>query len=457
MDFDVIVLGAGIVGVSAALHLRDRGRRVALVDRGAPGDGTSFGNAGLIERSSVAPYAFARSPLALLRYAANRSTELYWDRAALPSFAPWLARFWWESSPRRHAAAARDMLPLIERSVAEHDALIARAGAGELVRACGWIEAYRTPARLEHATRDALLDASRHGLRVTALDAAALAAQEPALGPGFCGALHWLDPKSVVDPGALVKAYARLFARDGGTLLEGDAATLEAGDGGWRVCTAEGVAAARDVVVALGPWSDTVFAKLGYRLPLREKRGYHMHYAPPDGAPLSAPVVDRDDVRRADRRERRAVSRGAVSLSRRARTCRRCRETRTPANRSDDSRQSARVTRATARSRCPSFRSDDFLHSPPSIFFACRIGKPPVIDNRVIQRRLLPPSPNHCTLNEQCLAIFTTNVVNADRRGPLNARLIETRTTASSPIGQIGQSTRAALLKQPTLTRGETS
>ncbi|KGS22702.1 putative lipo domain protein [Burkholderia pseudomallei MSHR5569] len=68
--------------------------------------------------------------------------------------------------------------------------------------------------------------------------------------------------------------------------------------------------------------------------------------------------------------------------------------------------------------------------------------------------RLLPPSPNHCTLNEQCLAIFTTNVVNADRRGPLNARLIETRTTASSPIGQ---STRAALLKQPTLTRGETS
>ncbi|QBP47559.1 NAD(P)/FAD-dependent oxidoreductase [Burkholderia pseudomallei] len=292
MDFDVIVLGAGIVGVSAALHLRDRGRRVALVDRGAPGDGTSFGNAGLIERSSVAPYAFARSPLALLRYAANRSTELYWDRAALPSFAPWLARFWWESSPRRHAAAARDMLPLIERSVAEHDALIARAGAGELVRACGWIEAYRTPARLEHATRDALLDASRHGLRVTALDAAALAAQEPALGPGFCGALHWLDPKSVVDPGALVKAYARLFARDGGTLLEDDAATLEAGDGGWRVRTAEGVAAARDVVVALGPWSDTVFAKLGYRLPLREKRGYHMHYAPPDGAPLSAPVVD---------------------------------------------------------------------------------------------------------------------------------------------------------------------
>ncbi|MGG1949488.1 FAD-dependent oxidoreductase, partial [Trinickia sp. NRRL B-1857] len=47
MDFDVIVLGAGIVGVSCAIHLQDRSRRVALLDRGAPGDGTSFGNAGL--------------------------------------------------------------------------------------------------------------------------------------------------------------------------------------------------------------------------------------------------------------------------------------------------------------------------------------------------------------------------------------------------------------------------
>ena len=58
---DVVVLGAGIVGVSAALHLQERGRDVALVER-APkaGMGTSYGNAGLIERSSIYPYAFPR-------------------------------------------------------------------------------------------------------------------------------------------------------------------------------------------------------------------------------------------------------------------------------------------------------------------------------------------------------------------------------------------------------------
>jgi glycine/D-amino acid oxidase-like deaminating enzyme len=98
--------GAGIVGVSAALHLQDRGRKVALVDRAAPGEGTSFGNAGLIERSSIEPYPFPRSPFTLMRYALNRSTDLYWHSASLPAFAPWLARFWWNrrrcaTRPRR--------------------------------------------------------------------------------------------------------------------------------------------------------------------------------------------------------------------------------------------------------------------------------------------------------------------------------------------------------------------
>jgi D-amino-acid dehydrogenase len=140
MDFDVIVLGAGMVGVSSALHLQDRGRRVALVDRRGPGEETSFGNAGLIESSSVVPYAFPRHPATLLRYLRNQSTDLYWDYKALPTFASWLARFWWESSPSRLEAAARDMFPLIRRSVVEHDALIARAGLASLVHHGGWLE-----------------------------------------------------------------------------------------------------------------------------------------------------------------------------------------------------------------------------------------------------------------------------------------------------------------------------
>ena len=291
MDFDVIVLGAGIVGVSSALHLQDRGRRVALVDRRGPGEETSFGNAGLIERSSVVPYAFPRKLGTLLRYARNHSTDLYWDYKALPSFATWLARFWWESSPERLAAAARDMLPLIRQSVIEHDALIARAGIGELVRDSGWIEAFRSREAFESEAPVLEAVAREHGLRMAPLDAAALRAKEPAIGEGFYGGLHWEDPKSVQNPGALTQGYARLFVAEGGTLLRGDAASLCEGDHAWTLDTNEGRISAKEIVVALGPWSDTVFAPLGYRIPLRAKRGYHMHYQPARTM-LSMPVVD---------------------------------------------------------------------------------------------------------------------------------------------------------------------
>lgn len=291
MDFDVIVLGAGIVGVSSALHLQDRGRRVALVDRRGPGEETSFGNAGLIERSSIVPYAFPRRLGTLLRYARNQSTDLYWDYKAIPSYASWLARFWWESSPERLAGAARDMLPLIRQSVVEHDALIARAGLADLVHDGGWIEAFRTQAEFEQEAQAGETAARENGLRMAPLDGAALRAREPGIGEGFCGALHWQDPKSVANPGALTKGYARLFEAGGGTLLTGDAATLRAEGDAWTVQTAAGRISAKEVVVALGPWSDTVFAPLGYRIPLRAKRGYHMHYEPARQM-LSVPVVD---------------------------------------------------------------------------------------------------------------------------------------------------------------------
>lgn len=291
MDFDVIVLGAGIVGVSSALHLQDRGLRVALVDRRGPGEETSYGNAGLIERSSVVPYAFPRRLGTLLRYARNRSVDLYWDYKALPAYAGWLARFWWESAPERLAAAARDMLPLVAASVDEHDALLARAGAQPLVHDGGWIEAFRSPAWFDAEAHAQQRIASEHGLRMTVLDANALRMKEPSISGAFCGALHWQDPKAVSNPGGLTKAYAQLFERGGGTFAHGDATTLKQEGDVWSVETVHGRMAARSAVIALGPWSDQVFAPLGYRIPLRAKRGYHMHYRPTRGT-LTVPVCD---------------------------------------------------------------------------------------------------------------------------------------------------------------------
>ena len=57
MGRSILVLGAGMVGTCTALHLQQRGYEVVLVDRRAPGLETSLGNAGLIQREAVEPYA----------------------------------------------------------------------------------------------------------------------------------------------------------------------------------------------------------------------------------------------------------------------------------------------------------------------------------------------------------------------------------------------------------------
>ena len=144
---DVLVLGAGMVGVGAALHLQQRGRDVILVDRHElAGEETSFGNAGLIECASVFPYMFPRDFGQLLQYAMNRAPQVRYRLSDLPAFLPWLLRYFLASSPERALHSAMAELPLIRRSLIEHEALIAEAGVPELLRRTGWIKLFRSDA-----------------------------------------------------------------------------------------------------------------------------------------------------------------------------------------------------------------------------------------------------------------------------------------------------------------------
>ena len=291
---DVLVLGAGMVGVAAALHLQKRGRDVILLDRhDRAGEETSYGNAGLIECASVFPYMFPREFAQILRYALNRAPQVRYSVSDLPAFLPWLSRYFLASSPQRALRSAMAELPLIRRSLIEHEALIAEAGVPELLRRSGWIKLFRREATLAGAVRE-MERARAYGVNGEVLDAEAIAAREPNLTGEFAGALYWPTPGFVPDPGGLAKAYAELFQRRGGRFLTGDARTLEQDDGRWRVKGEDGAVRAREAVVALGPWSDLVFGPLGYSIPLAVKRGYHLHLAPRGNAVLNHPVLDSD-------------------------------------------------------------------------------------------------------------------------------------------------------------------
>ncbi|MEZ5786098.1 MAG: FAD-dependent oxidoreductase [Xanthobacteraceae bacterium] len=291
---DVVVLGAGIVGVSVALHLARRKLAVALVDREAPGHGTSFGNAGIIEGSTVFPPPFPRDIPTLARVATWQAPEANYHLTFLPRIAPWLLAYRACSSPERLLQTAKLMRPLFSRAVAEHEALIAEAGAEQLLRKTGWLKLYRSEESFA-ATMVERRAAEDFGISFRLLDVDGARALEPALAPIFRRAVFWDHVASVSDPLALTRAYVERFVALGGRVVTGDALTLRRGPQTCRVETAEGRVEAGHAVIALGPWTNDLLTNFGLRLPLAVKRGYHRHFATRGDATLARPVLDADN------------------------------------------------------------------------------------------------------------------------------------------------------------------
>jgi len=293
MSIDTLVLGGGIVGTSIALHLQKRGRSVVLADRRAPGEETSFGNAGLVERSSLHPVAFPRNISTLLKVATGRYPGANFHWSALPALAPWLFAYWRASAPARLEETARLMHQAMAATIDEHRALAREADAEGYFREGGWLKVYRSDEGLEGERQEFAL-AREFGLTAQELSQAEALALEPHLQPVFRHGVFWSDPRSVSNPGAVTKAYAGAFERGGGTVTIADARTLAQTGKGWRITGPNGAIEARSAVIALGAWSLDVLAPLGYRLPLIAKRGYHMHYSSRGNATLTRPVLDEE-------------------------------------------------------------------------------------------------------------------------------------------------------------------
>ncbi|MCP3441123.1 FAD-dependent oxidoreductase [Bradyrhizobium sp. CCGUVB14] len=287
---NAIILGGGMVGVSTALHLKRRGWSVTLVDRKEPGQETSYGNTGIIQSEAVRPYPMPRDPASLAKIATGRSNDVRYRLASLPQHVEPILRYWWNSAPKRHRELSVAWARLIAYAAPEHDILIREAHADNLVRRAGYRLLYRHPKAFEVAIAAAEENRRDFGTQFRVLTGSELAKTEPLSRDDLPGAIHWLEPWTVSDPGGLVSAYARLFERSGGRILSGDARTLKRTSAGWSVDTDEGRIDAASVVVALGPWSPDLLQPFGYRIPLVRKRGYHMHYQ--GSTSLDLPLID---------------------------------------------------------------------------------------------------------------------------------------------------------------------
>jgi D-amino-acid dehydrogenase len=287
---DAMVLGAGIVGTSIALHLARRGLSVALVDRRGVGEETSYGNTGVIG-STVYPAAFPRRLARLARIALKRAPEANYHLRALPRVLRWLLAFRAASTEGRLEETAHLMRPLLSRAVAEHEVLLGESGATRYLRKNGFLTLYRSDRALATLWKELAL-AVELDVGITFHDVEHARELEPSLAPVFQAAVHWSDVASLTNPLAVTQAYAARLGALGGIVLTGDARSLHRAAGHWRLATPEGPVDADVAVVALGPWSPDVLGPRGIHLPLAVKRGYHRHFAAHGNEMLTRPVVD---------------------------------------------------------------------------------------------------------------------------------------------------------------------
>lgn len=283
-----------MVGIGAALALRNRGLSVTLVDRRDPGEETSFGNAGIIQGEASEPYPMPRSPNELWKIARRTGNDVHWDLGGAARSLLTLARYWHHSAPSRHQRISSVYARLIERATRDHDMLIAPSNAERLIRRTGFRELHRDMRSFENAQVHATRMKRCFGRQVEIEDVVSLRRAVPALKGNVAGALWWQDAWSCKDPAGLVQTYADLLRQRGGTIRRDEIEGLEAlpvGQG-WRVLrVGDRPIEARHVVVALGAWSPTFLRPLGYRIAMVRKRGYHRHYHQPEIG-LDQPLVD---------------------------------------------------------------------------------------------------------------------------------------------------------------------
>ncbi len=273
---DIVVVGAGIIGVACALQLARQGRRVVVLDPQAPGMGASYGNAGHLATEQVFPIAdlsiLKRLPAMLL----DPMGPLRLDWTYLPRALPWFIRLLLNLRPVRYQRTVAGLRALNEGSLGAWQRLLQSIGQAPLLREDGSLLVYERGE--SRAALDAVQQRMRQqGVAVDFWSGDAVRKAAPQLSDAIQGGLffpatgHFLDPYTVV--GELVNAAKA----EGVQFLQQRVLDGRLESNGVSLMTDQGVLTAQQVLIACGAHSAKLTAALtGKQVPLDTERGYHL-------------------------------------------------------------------------------------------------------------------------------------------------------------------------------------
>lgn len=286
--FDVVIAGAGVVGMACARALQRAGLRVCVVDPRPPGTLCSYGNAGVIATDHVLPLASLETLRRLPAMLCDPDGPLALPPSRLPALVPWFLRFAGACLPARVEAGVRATAALTGRALdAWQRELAASGGSGLLVRH-GMYAVYSSDAGF---ARDADERARARSLGVAwePLTGDELGRREPALSSALRHAAYFPDVAHVLSPSRVVDCLRDAFVAAGGTLLQERVTRIEPGPDGVAAALGTGRLRGRHAVIAAGLESRELCSTLGWDPPLVAEMGYHVTF--PAAGLLGAPVA----------------------------------------------------------------------------------------------------------------------------------------------------------------------
>lgn len=274
----IAVIGAGIVGLSVSHALRARGHEVRLVDPEPPGEGTSFGNAGLVANYATAPMASLETLRQLPAMLARSDRSIAID----PGYTPALASFGWRflraAGPASFARHKADLVHLMDAAITGQHALLDELGGEALYRANGCLQVVRDGPCAASAMEAMAASKRADGVVCEALGPGDVLGLEPELSTeGLSGALYFPETRSLRDPLSLSRRLYRALEGEGFTHVAARVETLTPLEtGGWRLQAGDTRLDVDRVVLCAGIANNELLRPQGIRLPVVSERGYHV-------------------------------------------------------------------------------------------------------------------------------------------------------------------------------------
>ncbi len=286
------VIGGGIIGICTAISLLDSGHRVTLIERDAPGQATSFGNAGIISPWSIIPQAmpgiWKQIPGMLLRPNGPAGVSMRHG----PGYLPWLIRFLRESRLDRAQANSDAMQLLCGDAVTLYRELLRGTGHDDLIADAMYVHAFRDARNADLSSLGYKMRRQK-GADLERIDAADLRDLEPNLSHDFQAAILIKGQARTRDPGRLGTVLAAKIKALGGQVCRETVRDLTPVSGGWDVITNIGTHPFDKVVLAAGIWSAELLRRFNISLPLAAERGYHVSFGDAD-LQLNNSIMDTD-------------------------------------------------------------------------------------------------------------------------------------------------------------------